>query len=74
MNGHSIVVKQPIGKIKVTKTHKTPLGKIFTENQVLDYYSIFTTKPCNCGNDTKSRKSYRVKGGTIPFEKAIVVE
>ena len=74
MPGISTVIKQPIGKIKMLKFYKTPKGVLFEKDQVLEYYSIFVTTGCSsCGN-TGQKKSYRVKGGSIPFDKAVILK
>jgi hypothetical protein len=73
INGHSMVVKKPIGQIKMIKNHISPKGTPYTINQVLDYYSINTTNACNCAGGSV-KKTFRIKGGSIPYEKAIVLK
>jgi hypothetical protein len=73
INGHSIVFKKPAGQIKIIINHITPGGKQYVADQVFDYYSINTTNSCNCSNNTP-RKFFRIKGGLIPYEKAIIIK
>lgn len=73
MNGHSTVVRKPIGKIKIVKYHRTPRGVLYNIGDIFDYYSIFTTNGCNCGGAV-AKQSYRIKGGTIPLDKAIILK
>lgn len=74
MPGLSTVLKQPIGKIKMIKFYKTPKGILYEKDQVLDYYSILVTTGCSsCGN-TGQKKSYRIKSGSIPFDKAVILK
>lgn len=73
INGHSMVIKKPIGKIKMVKNHISPKGTAYTVDQVLEYYSINTINSCNCSGGGV-RKSFRVKGGSIPYEKAMILK
>jgi hypothetical protein len=73
MNGINTVIKKPTGRIKIIKNHKTSRGVMFRVGEIYDQYGVFTTNSgCNCG-DNKPNKSFRVKGGTIPYEKAVIV-
>jgi hypothetical protein len=74
MPGLSTVVKQPAGKIKMIKFYKTSKGLLFEKDQVLDYYSIFVTTGCSSCGSTVQKKSYRVKGASIPFDKAVILK
>lgn len=74
MPGISTVIKQPIGKIKMVKYYKSPKGALYEKDQIIDYYSIMVTKGCNCNGNNLPRKSYRIKGGTIPFDKAVIIK
>lgn len=73
MNGINTVARKPSGRIKIIKNHKTPRGVMFRVGEIYDQYGVFTVGGgCNCG-DNKAKKSFRVKGGTIPYEKAVII-
>lgn len=75
MNGINTVIKKPTGKIKIIKNHRTHRGLIFKVGEIHDQYGVFTTGNCNCGGNIGGvKKSFRVKGGLIPYEKAVIVE
>jgi hypothetical protein len=74
MPGISTVIKKPIGKIKMVKPYKSPKGVLYEKDQILDYYSVLVTKGCNCNGNSLPKKSYRVKSGTIPFDKAVILK
>ena len=75
MNGLSIVTKQVIGKIRMTKYHQIGAGRIFMINEELPYYGTLTTKSgCMCDGSYKEIQNYKIDGGSIPIEKAIIIE
>ncbi len=74
MPGIYTAIKKPVGQIKMTKPYKSPKGVLYMKDQVIDYYSILTTSGCNCGGVKKNKKSYRIKNGSIPFDKAVIVK
>ena len=73
-NLNSTVVRTPIGKIKMVKYHQIPNGRIFMINEVLDYYGTFTVNEgCICDGSAKAVQTYRVQGGNVPIEKAMII-
>ena len=73
MPGIYTAIKKPIGKIKMVKFYKSPSGVLYQIDQILDYYTILTTTGCNCGG-LKKEKRYKIKNGTIPFSKAVIIK
>ena len=74
MNGINTVTRKPSGRIKIIKNHKTPRGVMFRVGEIYDQYGVFTTGSCTCGGNIGGvKKSFRVKGGTIPYEKAVII-
>lgn len=73
MSGHSIVTKKPLGKIKLTTDHVALNGTRYKQGQVFEYYAVLVKSECSsCGNQGY-KKTYKIKGGNIPFEKAIII-
>ena len=75
MNGLDIVKRKAIGKIRMTKYHQVNgSGRIFMINEELEYFGILTTTSgCGCDGSLKNEQSYKIQGGVIPFEKAIIL-
>lgn len=73
MNGHSIVTKKPLGKIKLTSDHVSLNGNKYKEGQIFEYYAIFVKSECGSCGKQGYKKTYKIKGGNIPFEKAIII-
>ncbi len=57
----------------MVKFYKSPRGVLYYIDQILDYYSILTTSGCNC-TGLKNEKRYKIKNGTIPFSKAVILK
>ena len=73
-NLDSTVIRTPIGKIKMVKYHQIPNGRIFMINEVLDYYGMLTVnKGCACDGSATVVQTYKVQGGNIPIEKAMIL-
>lgn len=73
-NLDNTVIRKPIGKIKVIKYHQIPNGRIFMINEILDYYGVLAVnKGCACDGSATIVQNYRVQGGNIPIEKAMII-
>lgn len=74
MNGLSTVTKTVVGRIRMTKYHQMGAGRIFMINEELDYYGILTKMSgCSCDGSLKEERSYKIQGGSIPVEKAMII-
>ena len=73
MSGHSMVVKKPLGKIKLIKDHTTLDGTKYKSGSVYEYYAVFVKSECGSCGQQGYKKTYKIKGGNIPFEKAVII-
>jgi hypothetical protein len=71
---NSTVTRTPKGKIKMTKYHQIPGGRIFMINEEVQYYGTLTTSTgCGCDGSLQTIQNYKVEGGMIPFDKAVII-
>jgi hypothetical protein len=73
LQGRNIVDKKPLGKIRLITDHISPNGQRYKKDQVFEYYAVYVKSECGSCGKQGYNKTYKVKGGNIPFEKAIII-